>query len=185
MQKEELTIEELAERVGVPVRTIRFYITEGLVPGPDRRGKAAAYGEEQLLRLRLVRLLSDRRVPLAEIRARMAALSLDEVRTLLDEEEQLLVEQERSVQQPSPKSYVSSLLRGAARQVRETPEEDLSSRHYAVKPKAPQHEDWQRWVLAPGIELHVRANVSPRDRALIERLLRTAREHTNPQSDEP
>src|ERR1700749_2322863 len=87
MQKEELTIEELAERVGVPVRTVRFYITEGLVPGPEGRGKAATYGEDQLLRLRLVRRLSDRRVPLVEIRAILAPLSLDEVRTLLGEEQ--------------------------------------------------------------------------------------------------
>lgn len=181
MQKEELTIEELAERVGVPIRTIRFYITEGLLPGPDRRGKAAVYGEEQLLRLRLVRLLSDRRVPLVEIRARMAPLSLDEIRTLLGEEEQIVIEQERRIQPPSPKAYVSSLLKGVARQVHETPEAS-----YSVDPrrKVPQHEDWQRWELAPGIELHVRTNVSSRDRALVERLLKMAREHANPQSGE-
>ncbi|HTK07519.1 MAG TPA: MerR family transcriptional regulator [Ktedonobacteraceae bacterium] len=181
MQEEELTIEELAERVGVPVRTIRFYITEGLIPGPERRGKATAYGDEQLLRLRLVRRLSDRRVALAEIRAILTPLSLDEVRTLLEEEEQRVAEQERAAQAPSPKEYVSSLLKGAAHQLAERRAEYPAPASHSIAPEqsAPQHEDWQRWVLAPGIELHVSANVSQRDRALIGRLLKAAREYTN------
>src|SRR5690242_10862011 len=51
------TIEELAEQVGTPVRTIRFYIAEGLLSGPGTRGKAASYSGEHLLRLRLIRRL--------------------------------------------------------------------------------------------------------------------------------
>ena len=52
-------IEELADLVGVPVRTVRYYIAEGLLPGPGTRGKGTVYGEEHLLRLRLIRLLAD------------------------------------------------------------------------------------------------------------------------------
>ena len=48
---EALTIEQLAERVGVTVRTVRFYISDGLLPGPEGRGKAASHGDEHLLRL--------------------------------------------------------------------------------------------------------------------------------------
>ena len=70
------TVEELADLVGVPVRTIRYYITEGLLPGPGTRGKGTVYTEEHLLRLRLIRLLADQRVPLAQIREQVAALSL-------------------------------------------------------------------------------------------------------------
>ena len=73
----------------MPVRTIRFCfsIAQGLLPGPQGRGKAAAYREEHLLRLQLIRRLSEQRVPLAEIRARVAPLALEEVRALLGEEE--------------------------------------------------------------------------------------------------
>src|SRR5215210_5590262 len=82
-----MSIEELAAHASVRVRTIRFYVAEGLLPGPGARGRAAAYGEEHLLRLRLIRRLAERHVPLAEMRGRLAGLSLDEVRTLLDEED--------------------------------------------------------------------------------------------------
>lgn len=106
----ELTIEELAERVAVPVRTIRFYITEGLLPGPGGRGKAAVYGEEHLLRLQLIRRLVDQHLPLKEIRERLSALSISDVRAILAEEQR----QEEAVRQGgqalSPREYVSNLL---------------------------------------------------------------------------
>src|SRR5436190_19922923 len=76
-------IEELAERAGVRVRTVRFYIAEGLLPGPGARGRAAAYGEEHLLRLRLIRRLAERHVPLAELRGLLSSLPLDQVRALM------------------------------------------------------------------------------------------------------
>src|SRR5436853_4256848 len=81
-----MSIEDLAARAGVRVRTVRFYIAEGLLPGPGARGRAAAYGEEHLLRLRLIRRLAERHVPLAEMRARFAHLPLEDVRALLAEE---------------------------------------------------------------------------------------------------
>ena len=108
-----LTIEQLADQVGVPVRTVRYYIAEGLVPGPGARGKAASYGQEHLLRLRLVRRLAEQRLPLSEIRERVGALSHDEVRALLAEEERNASEIERAAAAPAPKDYVSALLRRA------------------------------------------------------------------------
>ena len=45
-EEQSLTIEELAERAETSVRTIRFYIAEGLLPGPGARGKAASYSGE-------------------------------------------------------------------------------------------------------------------------------------------
>src|SRR3954464_11640452 len=61
-----LTIEELARRADVPVRTVRFYIAERLLPGPGARGRDAVYSEEHLLRLLLVRRLSERGQRLGE-----------------------------------------------------------------------------------------------------------------------
>ena len=82
-----LTIEELAEQTQTSVRTIRYYIAENLLPGPGSRGKGAAYTEEHLLRLRLIRRLTERRAPLAEVREVMARVTDDEVRALLAEED--------------------------------------------------------------------------------------------------
>src|SRR5215471_14121400 len=41
---EELTVDELAARTGMTVRTVRFYAAEGLLPAPERRGRVAYYG---------------------------------------------------------------------------------------------------------------------------------------------
>ena len=108
-----MTLEELAERVGVPTRTIRFYITEGLLPGPGSRGKAATYGEEHLVRLRLIRRLAERHVPLAEMRARLGRLVLVEVRALLADEEAHALELGRAAHAKSPRDYIAGLLEGA------------------------------------------------------------------------
>jgi len=58
---------ELAERSGVAPRTIRLYITRGLLPGPRRRGRAAAYGAEHLERLQEIRRLQQQGQTLHEI----------------------------------------------------------------------------------------------------------------------
>lgn len=188
----ELTIEELAERVGIPVRTIRFYIAEGLLPGPGTRGKAASYGEEQLLRLRLIRRLSEQRVPLVEMRDMLSRLLPDEVRALLETEDQqaAVVEQARAqaAQVPSPKEYVAALLN----RVRPSPSGEKVGSASGPLPSlpsqpVPQHkpslpytkqstsasaEVWNRWELAPGVELHVKADTQNIHRVLIERLLK-------------
>jgi DNA-binding transcriptional MerR regulator len=53
----ELTVDELAARTGMTVRTLRFYASEGLLPPPHRRGRVAYYGPGHRMRLDLVRTL--------------------------------------------------------------------------------------------------------------------------------
>src|SRR3954452_20488529 len=53
-----LTIDQLAERSGISVRTIRFYAGRGLLPPPQLRGRTGLYGEDHLARLELVSELS-------------------------------------------------------------------------------------------------------------------------------
>ena len=60
-----LTIDELSEQTPTPLRTVRYYIAENLLPGSGSRGKCARYTEAHLLRLRLIRRLTERRAPLA------------------------------------------------------------------------------------------------------------------------
>jgi DNA-binding transcriptional MerR regulator len=45
---DEFTLEELEKMSGLPIRTLRFYIQEGLLPGPDTRGKFARYSQKHL-----------------------------------------------------------------------------------------------------------------------------------------
>jgi DNA-binding transcriptional MerR regulator len=79
------TISELADIARVTPRTIRYYTAEGLLPRPDARGQYALYGEEHLLRLRLIGHLKQAYLPLGEIKARIAGLDGQQIRQLLEE----------------------------------------------------------------------------------------------------
>ncbi|MFH9180098.1 MerR family transcriptional regulator [Streptomyces albogriseolus] len=77
-ETEALTIDELAARAGVTVRTVRFYGTKGLLPppvlGPRRVGR---YGREHLGRLELIEELQSRGMTLAAIERYLAQLPPD------------------------------------------------------------------------------------------------------------
>jgi len=62
-----LRVEEMAERSGVSVDTIRYYQGRGLVPPPTRRGRIAHYGQEHLERLERIRALQRQGLSLAAI----------------------------------------------------------------------------------------------------------------------
>jgi DNA-binding transcriptional MerR regulator len=53
--EQELTVDELAARVGVTVRNVRAYAARGLLPPPRLVGRTGYYGREHVARLILVR----------------------------------------------------------------------------------------------------------------------------------
>ncbi|MGP3999799.1 MerR family transcriptional regulator [Streptomyces sp. 8N706] len=73
-----LTVDELAARAGVTVRTVRFYSTRGLLPppaiGPRRVGR---YGHEHLSRLALIEELQHQGMTLAAIERYLEQLPSD------------------------------------------------------------------------------------------------------------
>ncbi|MGW2772236.1 MerR family transcriptional regulator [Streptomyces olivaceoviridis] len=73
-----LTIDELAARAGVTVRTVRFYGTKGLLPppviGPRRVGH---YGREHLARLELIEEMQHQGMTLAAIERHLRQLPAD------------------------------------------------------------------------------------------------------------
>lgn len=70
----ELTIDQLAERSGVTVRTIRFWAGRGLLPPPALRGRTGLYGSDHLARLELVSELSALGFTLAAIETHLDRL---------------------------------------------------------------------------------------------------------------
>ena len=54
---ETMSVEQLASRVGMTVRTVRFYAGRGLIPPPRSEGRNGYYGPDHLARLELVREL--------------------------------------------------------------------------------------------------------------------------------
>jgi DNA-binding transcriptional MerR regulator len=66
----EMRIDDLAERAGVPTRTIRYYTQQGLLEPPKLRGRVGYYDDAHLERLRLVKELQEKRfLPLSVIRS--------------------------------------------------------------------------------------------------------------------
>ena len=73
----ELTVDELAARVGVPVRTIRFYAGKKLLPPPRLEGRTGLYGPIHVARLALIRDLQHAGYTLAAIEQFLGTLPPD------------------------------------------------------------------------------------------------------------
>ncbi|MGC2938874.1 MULTISPECIES: MerR family transcriptional regulator [unclassified Brevibacterium] len=73
----QFSLDELAGRTGISSRTIRFYTSRGLIAPPQRRGRSAAYNEEHLVRLELIRELQEHGFGLAAIESHLDRIPLD------------------------------------------------------------------------------------------------------------
>lgn len=70
MVSERITIGALARRSGVPVKTLRFYSDEGLLPPAGRTASGyRVYGEDAVVRLDLIRTLREAGLGIAAIKA--------------------------------------------------------------------------------------------------------------------
>ncbi|WP_433327852.1 MerR family transcriptional regulator [Spirillospora sp. CA-294931] len=72
-----MTVDELATRAGVTVRTVRFYAGRGLLPPPRLRGRTGLYGAEHLARLELVRDLQALGLTLVAIEKHLSRIPPD------------------------------------------------------------------------------------------------------------
>jgi MerR family redox-sensitive transcriptional activator SoxR len=72
MSAPELTIGQVADRVGVNASAIRFYEREGILPKPARSGGQRRYTDQAVRRLQVIDI------------AKRAGFTLDEIRLLLD-----------------------------------------------------------------------------------------------------
>jgi DNA-binding transcriptional MerR regulator len=129
-----MKLSELAEAADVAARTIRYYVQRGLLPAPEFRGKDTAYGDEHLLRLRAIRRLQEAHLPLDEIQVRLQSASRAELERMASEGIAPVLPPVRNVAPPVP-------IPGCFPQSRS--------------------ERWERWVLRPGVELHVRSDADP------------------------
>ncbi len=75
--RELLTLDELTDRVGLSVRTVRFYTTKGLVPPAVRRGRSARYTPDHVARLELVQELQGHGFTLSAIERYLSRIPAD------------------------------------------------------------------------------------------------------------
>ena len=78
MPEKTYSITELTDLTDVTERTVRYYITLGLLPKPEGVGRWSHYTEEHLNRLTLIRKLQEGHMPLSEIGEFIKALDAQE-----------------------------------------------------------------------------------------------------------
>jgi DNA-binding transcriptional MerR regulator len=74
MPDEELTVDQLAAKVGMTVRNVRAYAGRGLIPPPRLVGRTGYYGPDHVARLTLVRELLGKGYTLAAVERMMSEL---------------------------------------------------------------------------------------------------------------
>ncbi|MGY6551701.1 MAG: helix-turn-helix domain-containing protein [Erythrobacter sp.] len=81
MDEPELTLEELSERTGVEARTLRSWVSEGLLAPPFKPGRGARYPASNADRALAVRALKDvHGLPFSEIGRRFMMASDEQIR---------------------------------------------------------------------------------------------------------
>jgi DNA-binding transcriptional MerR regulator len=196
---EDYTLEELASLSGLSLRTVRFYIQQGLLPGPDTRGKNARYTKEHLERLELIQHFKNLYLPLQEIRRVMENMTPTEVNFLLHSQDPI-VSCEPIIDNlgntlaapPSGQSaldYIQNLEEAQSKiqsvstgwksqpanpQATRQPS-PLSPSRLSASPANDLSETWQRIVIKEGVELHLREPVTPEDQKEIERIVDSLR----------
>lgn len=147
-------------------RTIRYYLTEGLVsPAEDKQGTASVFGYRHLLQLLAVKKLQAEHLPIRKIRE---LVENREVRDL----ERLLGLEGGTTSKNEALSYLEKLLTKPAQASQASPTRTLNfsgSVSPSVAPSAPSPQfsqgsstgAWERIEIEPGLELHVQSSYQP------------------------
>ncbi len=182
---DELTLEDLVNISGLPIRTVRFYIQEGLLPGPDSRGKNARYTEEHLERLEWIQRLKEHHRPLREIRILLNNMTPREIKALLNGQEKMQeylsnfnVKGEDAIDHlpvgNSALDYIRSV-EGKEGKTQEATDPTVNlnlSASASVSPSSIDiRESWQRIVIGDGIELNLKLPIRSEDKARIDELI--------------
>jgi len=167
------TLTELCETAGVSERTVRYYVTQGLLPSPGT-GRGVRWGQEHFERLRLILDLKEKHLPLAEIRHRLEAMSAADVSSLL-------ANQQAHAQASSAADYVQQVLAGMRPSSAPSPKKAARKRAATSAPAQPAQQvvtrsTWERIDLDQDVELHVRRPLSRAQDKRVQRLLSAARD---------
>ena len=87
MLTNQFSIEELADETGFDKRVIRSFIEQGLLCGPDTKGRYARYSDAHVYRLKAIKALREnRRLNMAEIRNAFLSMSEEDIKALAGEQ---------------------------------------------------------------------------------------------------
>jgi DNA-binding transcriptional MerR regulator len=179
------TLTELADLAGATARTVRYYISQGLLAVDASPGPGPKYDDTHLARLRLIKRLQREHQPLADIRRQLAPL--DDAAVLAIAAEPAPV--------PPPDSALDYIRRVTlpAHEASEAPvhyfrasESSTPHPNQAPAPTAPppapdqpprlERSQWERMTLAPDVELHIRRPLPRSTAKRVDRLIEIARD---------
>jgi DNA-binding transcriptional MerR regulator len=176
LAQERGTVSELPDE-----RTIRYYLTEGLVsPAEEKQGTASVFGYRHLLELLVVKKLQSEHLPIRKIRDLVDGRTERELERLLGAEggtavrNEALSYLEKLLMKPAPPSPPATrMLRQQA-----TSMESMASSPAPLAPPSPPTSTaggtWSRIELEPGLELHVHDQYQPpREARGLRRLTQT------------
>jgi DNA-binding transcriptional MerR regulator len=184
------TLADLCGLADVTPRTVRYYIAQGLLRSPGTTGPGARYDDGHLARLRLIRRLQREHLPLAEIRARLAALTdeeaiaqaegpaappaesaLDYVRGVLGSPTARPSPRADAARPPQPRLVADAMPAPAASRL-----EAAGVPPPSAESPAPDRSHWERYAIAPDVELHVRRPLTRSQNRAVARLVEVARQ---------
>jgi DNA-binding transcriptional MerR regulator len=186
---QQFSIGELSREAGVSVRTIRYYITEGLLPPPEGEPRPV-YTRAHLDRLRLIGRMKNEFLPLKEIRRHLAHLDDNEIRRLAEEttiEEADVAPSMPPMSAPPPRSEP---VRRRAVEIREEPSDAADyianvlgrtgggfSRGHSAPPRpvGAEQTDWKRIPLGDAAELLIERDAYERRKEKVDWLVDWAR----------
>lgn len=173
------SLTELADLAGVTPRTVRYYINQGLLPGPVASGPGPKYDDTDLARLRVIKRLQAEHLPLAAIRSQLDGLDDGAIRGL----------GAGPLASDPPDSALDYIRRytSSRRATEDAPTEPavpaLASRRLSIGPTdAPpsdvrlERSQWERVDLAPDVELHIRRPLARTTAKRVDRLIAIARD---------
>lgn len=142
------SLDELTSLTGVTVRTVRYYIAEGLLPPPVTVGRNASYTSEHLDRLRLITRLKEGYLPLKEIRRRLQTMTPEEIADAVSDETSDRSSASRyiarAIQESAPQSYEMAV--------------PPPSRRIASRTPTPEEQTWRRIRISDEAELLITAS---------------------------
>lgn len=157
-------MKELSEKASVTPRTIRYYVSEGLLAPPETAGRDARYTEEHLARLELIKRLKAEFLPLREIASVLEELDGKTIQELARHKPKERPLDPRSLEWLSSSTRVKTRVASGRGGTRESG-------------GLPGGATWQRIRLADGVELHVRSGPRPAEtQRKIHKLVRDASE---------
>ena len=158
------SINDLAEASGISVRTLRFYLAQGLLPAPVRKGRLTRYPATTHQRLLVLKSLRAAHLPLADIRERLDAMPEEEFRDpiLRGIEHQMALSVGRALPPVTRPPDELEALWPAYPLVAERPSGGRTQ--------------WERIFLEPGVELHVQRPLNRLASKRVDRLVGFARE---------